>query len=178
MEERFDEFDEYRRSTGRTVSRAQAHRDGLWHQTAHLWLTDGKGQLLLQQRHPSKETDPGRWDIAVAGHVSAGQTPLEALMREAREELGLVLDPDCVTGLGVCRKEYLSARYRDREWQHAFAGVWSGLLDTLVLQAEEVVSVRWLDFMSFRRAMDTGDTTFVDRSEDWPAFEAWISTGF
>lgn len=161
---------------GRLVPRSQAHREGLWHRSCHLWLADpGRHSLLLQRRHPGKQTDPGRWDIAVAGHVSAGQTPLQALVREAWEELGLVLDPDSVSFLGAHPKEYREPGFVDREWQHLFAGIWTGDLASLVLQAEEVVDVRWMAVEDYWHALNAGDPRYVGRREDWDPFERWFS---
>ncbi len=37
----------------------------------------------------SKDTNPGRWDTSVGGHVSAGEPVRAALQRECREELGV-----------------------------------------------------------------------------------------
>jgi 8-oxo-dGTP pyrophosphatase MutT (NUDIX family) len=172
MEEHFDVCDPAGQPTGETLARSEVHRRGLWHRSAHLWLTDG-GRLLLQKRHPSKETDPGRWDIAVAGHVSAGQTPLEALLREANEELGLTLEEGALTFLGAWSKEYVEPKFIDREWQHVFAGLWSGDPASLVLQPEEVVDARWMDIDAYRSALFARDTGYVDRRDDWEPFEAW-----
>lgn len=36
-----------------------------------------------------KDIQPGRWDTAVGGHVSYGESLMEALYREASEEIGL-----------------------------------------------------------------------------------------
>ena len=47
------------------------------------------GRLYLQKRSMSKDTNPGRWDTSVGGHVSAGEEVTDALLREAREELGI-----------------------------------------------------------------------------------------
>jgi isopentenyldiphosphate isomerase len=71
--------------------KSEVHQKELWHQGAHLWVTDGAGNLLQQHRDASKKILPDVWDIPVAGHVSAGDTPEETVVREAEEELGLVL---------------------------------------------------------------------------------------
>jgi len=177
MEELFDLCTPEGEPTGLTVPRSRAHREGLWHRSAHLWLTDGAGRLLLQRRHPAKETDPGRWDIAAAGHLSAGQTPREAVVREAREELGLVLDPGSLTFLRAVPRQYAGGRFIDREWQHLFAGVWKGELSALVLQSDEVVDVRWMAVDEYRGRQEAGDQDYVGRREDWPDFEAWLNRG-
>jgi NADH pyrophosphatase NudC (nudix superfamily) len=36
-----------------------------------------------------KDIQPGKWDTAVGGHVSYGESLMEAVYREASEELGL-----------------------------------------------------------------------------------------
>ena len=45
----------------------------------------------MQQRAKKKETNPGKWDVSVAGHVSAGQNSIEAAIREVSEEIGIHL---------------------------------------------------------------------------------------
>src|SRR5262245_21604089 len=174
MEERFDVCGADGHPTGETLPRSEVRRRGLWHRSAHLWLTDGE-RLLLQRRHPGKQTDPDRWDIAVAGHLSAGQTPLEALVREAHEELGLILDPGSLTLLGAWPKEYVETAFIAREWQHAFAGYWSGDLASLVLQADEVTDARWLELEAYESALSERDGAYVDRRDDWTPFWEWLS---
>jgi isopentenyldiphosphate isomerase len=55
----------------------------------HLHLFDPGGKIYLQKRAASKDRFPGRWDTGVGGHVAPGETPEQAIRREAREELGI-----------------------------------------------------------------------------------------
>ena len=59
------------------------------HPVVHLHVIDGDGRILLQRRSDDKDIQPGRWDTAVGGHVDYGEDVHDALMREAREELGI-----------------------------------------------------------------------------------------
>jgi len=49
-------------------------------------IVNGRGELLMQRRPADKENG-GYWDKSVGGHVSAGESFDETLVREAREEL-------------------------------------------------------------------------------------------
>lgn len=61
----------------------------LLHPVVHLHIIDRLGRLYIQKRAATKDLYPGRWDTAVGGHVSYGETIREALVREASEELKL-----------------------------------------------------------------------------------------
>ena len=60
----------------------------LLHPVVHLHIMDRTGRLYLQKRSMHKDIQPGRWDTAVGGHVDYGESIVEALFREASEELG------------------------------------------------------------------------------------------
>ncbi len=73
-----------------SASRAACHGDPrLAHLVVHVHLFDAGGRLYLQKRAPSKDTHPGAWDSSVGGHVVAGERIADAVLREAREELGV-----------------------------------------------------------------------------------------
>lgn len=62
----------------------------LLHPVVHLHVFNSKGELYLQKRSANKKLLPLKWDTAVGGHVDYGETIMEALLRETREELGIV----------------------------------------------------------------------------------------
>jgi mutator protein MutT len=51
-------------------------------------LLYGQGRLLLGKRSARRTAYPGVWDLP-GGHVEAGETAEQALVRELREELGV-----------------------------------------------------------------------------------------
>lgn len=60
------------------------------HPVVHIHIIDRFSRIYLQKRSMTKDIQPGKWDTAVGGHVSYGESILEATYREASEELKLV----------------------------------------------------------------------------------------
>ena len=52
------------------------------------------GQVLLAHRSPSRRWYPNVWDLP-GGHVERGESPLQALVRELHEELGVQVSERC-----------------------------------------------------------------------------------
>ena len=92
MEELIDILDENGNKTGKIETRKQVHEKGLWHRIIVVSIIDRNGHLLMQQRSINKDSNPGKWDVSAAGHVSSGQTSIEAAIREVSEELGIEID--------------------------------------------------------------------------------------
>ena len=57
------------------------------HPVIHIHIIDRFSRIYLQKRSMNKDIQPGKWDTAVGGHVSYGEGILEAVYREASEEL-------------------------------------------------------------------------------------------
>lgn len=94
--ELFDICDEQGNPTGDKVERSEAHAKGICHRTAHIWIAkqeNGRYKVLLQKRSMDKDSFPGRYDTSSAGHIQAGDEPMESALRELGEELGIKARP-------------------------------------------------------------------------------------
>ncbi len=171
MEEHFDICDASGQLTGESLPRSVVHARGLWHKSAQLWIVDSRGRLLLQRRDERKQTDPGKWDISVAGHVSAGQTVLEAALRETQEELGLSLNGDELELIFIAPREYLDNAHQffDRELHHNFLCRKDVELSSLTLQPGEVIDVAWQSLVDFYHRVEGDDPTLVGRPGEYTA---------
>lgn len=89
-EEYFPLVDESGRVIGK-ATRKECHSGTFWlHPVVHLHVLNSEGQLYLQKRSENKDIQPGKWDTSVGGHVDYGETVEDALLREVKEELGIV----------------------------------------------------------------------------------------
>ena len=137
--------------TGEVKERSAVHRDGDWHGTAHIWLVrrrEGRIELLLQKRSRTKESFPGCYDTSCAGHLSAGDTFLEAALRELEEELGIAASGEELYFAGIypCQvDDYFGGKHiLDREISAVYLYEKPVNEADLRLQAEEVESVCWI----------------------------------
>jgi hypothetical protein len=69
-------------------TKSKAHQQGLLHRTIISELIDPDGNWILVKQAADKQ-DPGQFVSPVGGHIRAGESEIEALKREAEEEVGL-----------------------------------------------------------------------------------------
>lgn len=150
--ELFDICDEKGQSTGERIERAEAHRRGICHRTAHIWIVRRQGeryQVLLQKRAMNKDSFPGRFDTSSAGHIQAGDEPMQSAIRELYEELGIRASENDLNFAGTFRiqyeKEFHEKMFRDNEVAFVYIYDKRVNIEELTLQKEEVEAVEWFD---------------------------------
>jgi isopentenyldiphosphate isomerase len=111
-------------------------------------LVHRDGELLWQLRSARKAVMALTWDVACAGHVSAGEDPRTAAHRELREELGFDVELTAV-------ERRLVRAPNETYFAYVFAGAAPAGLEP-VPDAHEVQAIEWCDAQGYRRWVAEG----------------------
>jgi isopentenyl-diphosphate delta-isomerase len=158
-----------------TADKATVHTaDTPLHSAFSVFLFDGNGRMLVQQRAFSKKTWPGIWSNACCGHPLPGETVEAAAHRRLRDELGL-------EGLSLTLA-LPDFRYRaehegivENELCPVFVAI---CRDTPVPNPDEVAAVNWISWEVFAAACRMpGKGTFADYSP-WSLMEGRLLNAF
>jgi isopentenyl-diphosphate delta-isomerase len=129
-------------ATGKTALKSEAHKNGWFHATAHIWFFTSDEKILLQKRALTKKVFPGIWDISVAGHIGAGEEILEGAKREVFEEIGIEIQEKDLIKIGTRVHQITHENgIQDNEHHHVFIAELKVPISTLTMQEEEVAGL-------------------------------------
>jgi isopentenyl-diphosphate Delta-isomerase len=170
-DELIDIVDENNKPLGITKMKSEAHKKGLWHRAAHVWIYNSKNEILLQLRAKDKEFDADRWDLSAAGHVAAGEDPLSTALREMKEELGLAARAEDLEfmKIRVCRKVY--SGLTNNEFQYVYSMGFEGDISGLKIQEEEVQAIQFIPLKQVQMEIETTVGKYPEMHKDY-----WIAT--
>ncbi len=60
------------------------------------WIINSKGEFLVQRRALTKKNNPGKWS-ATNGLVQLDEEPIDTVIRETKEELGIDIEPSQIS---------------------------------------------------------------------------------
>ena len=145
MDEMVDILDEFDgQITGNTLLKNEAHKTGVWHGAIHIIIVDkASNKTLIQKRAAGKQLYPNMWDIAVGGHIAAGETAVNAARRELQEELGISADDYEIKFVERIREKLSNSGIVNREYVSIFIIYDDIDINDLVLQENEVDSIKW-----------------------------------
>lgn len=119
-EEIVDIFDESYNLRGK-ADRSLAYVYGMWLHSFHCWIyspNDG-GKVIFQKRSAEKKLFPNALDISAAGHLTTGEKPLDGV-REIKEELGIDVNPNQLTPLGIKHDTARIGEVVNRQFAHVY----------------------------------------------------------
>ncbi len=134
--ELWDLYDENRIPLGRTHPRGEPLPEGTYHLAVIVVILNSHGEVLLTRRAKEKAACPGYWENT-GGAARSGETPLQAIQRELREETGLVAKPEEFTLL--LREDRRTDCHFD-----IFALTRDVKIEDIQFQPEETDAARWM----------------------------------
>ncbi|EKF55656.1 NUDIX family hydrolase [Galbibacter marinus] len=154
MDELVDILDKQGKSTGTSLLKSEAHKKGLFHATAHVWIYNRNGEILIQKRSGNKETYPNKWDVSVAGHICAGEDPVTTAIRETSEEIGLRLQKSDLYKIGQYRSTVIHNKdLIDCEFNHIYLTELKVPIGELRIQTTEVAAIKFIDINIYRESL-------------------------
>lgn len=135
-------------ATGTAPKSTVHHADTPLHLAFSVYLFDDRGSLLVTRRARSKATFPGIWTNSACGHPAPGEPVEDAVLRRARDELGLdVRDLRLV----LPRFSYRAEMDGTVEWElcPVLTGRVPGVVPDPGPDPAEVEEVRWVAWEAF-----------------------------
>jgi len=145
-------------ATGTAPKATVHHADTPLHLAFSVYLFDDRGSLLVTRRARAKATFPGVWTNSACGHPAPGEPVEDAVLRRARDELGLdVLDLRLV----LPRFSYRAEMDGTVEWElcPVLTGRVPGVAPEPGPDPTEVEDVRWVAWEAFAADVLSGGRT-------------------
>ena len=142
--EKRDLYDENKQKTGEVIEKGQEVPNGRYYITVVVWMQNSKGEFLIQRTVPQKYH---MWSTT-GGHPKAGESSLEGIVTEIKEELGLsVLAKDL--------KLFKTIKTEDDFVDIYYLKI-DVSIDEITIQKEEVEDVKWATISEINDLIDKG----------------------
>lgn len=146
MEKR-DLYDINRNLTGETIYKGDLIPDGKFILVVLAFMQNSNGEFLIQKRSIQKHGKYG----STGGHAKTGETSIQAMLTEINEEIGLSVNADDLelvySGREDEDKVFFDLYYMKKDFS----------VDSLVLQKEEVESVKWMTINEINSYISAGE---------------------
>jgi len=117
------------------------------HPVVHIHIVNKERKLLLQKRSLTKDIQPGKWDTAIGGHISFGESLEVAIERESKEELGINIDFSKL----IPFNKYIFESDIEKEFVFSFIYLYDGEID---FQKDEIDEVSFFNSDEILRLID------------------------
>ena len=166
--EYFDVLDENGNKTGKIKLRSEVHRDGDWHQGVHIWIINDKGEILLQRRCATKDSNPNMLDISSAGHLTAGDESLSGAIRELKEELNLDVKPEELQFIKTLkRNSKYTSTFINNEFDDLYILRTTKSIDDMKYQEEEISEIFFVPYKEFKNMVENKREDLLRHEEEF-----------
>ena len=153
MTELRDLYDKYGNKTDKTYHKGEVIPFGFYPMVVMVVIRNSKGEFLMQKRVPSKGGD---WGVT-GGHPKAGESPIEGIVTEVKEELDIDINPNEVIEFnsGCDGKDCYRMYYIKKDIN----------LNDITIQEEELTEVKYFSMKELEEMVNNNEL-----NEDQVAF--------
>ena len=126
-----------------SISREVAHREGLWHKIACMFIINSKNEVLMQKRSHLKKTNPNGWGCSASGHIDAGENIITGALRELEEEIGVYAKEKDLEYIGTVFENYDTNNMKIAHISEVYLIHKDIVINDLTLQEEEVSDAKF-----------------------------------
>lgn len=140
-----DLYDRNGNLTSKTYYKGDTIPDGFYPMVVMVVIRNSNGEFLMQKRTPNKGGD---WGVT-GGHPKSGETPIEGIITEVKEELGLdfskenFIEYDSGCDGKDCYKMYYVTKDID--------------INDITIQESELTEVRWFTMDELKSMVNSGE---------------------
>lgn len=167
MKEYFDVLNEWGEFTGKTATREECHKKGLWHRAVYAFIFNKNNDVLLQKRSKNKKLWPNLWDITAGGHVLAGEFGRQALIREIKEELGIQVEEYQVKYLVGSISTNIKNNIINNHFNECYIVTKEVDISKIKLQTDEVADIKWFTKQEILNRINNNFDGMTDKTGPW-----------
>ena len=129
--------------TGETCER-NAVSNGKYRLSIHIWIVNDKNEILIQQRSASRKMFPNMW-TNTGGACIAGETSIETVFRELKEELNVIPNIDDL--------ELIASYKRKKDYVDVWLLRQNINIKDLKFNDNEVQSAKWVSIEEWKKLL-------------------------
>ena len=107
---------------------------GFYHLGSEVWIINSENKILIQKRSPLKRLEPNVWAMT-GGSVILGETSLNTIVREAKEELGIDINAESL--------KLITKFKTGNVWIDTYVLKCDYDISEMEFQEDEVVDAKW-----------------------------------
>ena len=157
IEETVDIYDENRIKTGSVINRKDRNKlnENEYTLTVHCWVINSKKEILITQRNLNLNRG-GMWEDTHGG-VKSGETSIEGMKRELKEELGIEIEESELILVKTLKEKNVF-----RDCYVVFKNI---SLDNISFNDNEVIDCKYVSIEELKEIIKKGESTFTDFSQ-------------
>ena len=152
------------------VNREEGNNRGLLLEGVQLWIINPEtNQVLMQRRSRNKQNNPNKIDVSVSAHVDPDETATQAMLREAREEIGLTDSEYLYNNMQKFAENKINLTDYGRQGRyimHFYLAFLDNSLESYTKQDSEVEELFFMDYEEVKRRVRCDDPEMLMPKSD------------